>query len=270
MVMLAKAIAREKIPDYKLILVTDRVDLDDQIYKTFSHCDMVPTRPEAAGSRRSGVKGTKIRVVTTIIDKFEAAVLKGNLRNDSDNIFVLVDESHRGQYGATHDAKGSSECLLYWLYRHAGQEEGKRNHQKFGGLIQPTYSIRKAVEDKADTPILYEGPGCRSSTATRRRIDKWFDRITKGLTDEQKADLKRKFRREEELTKTSERMYEESTFDIATHFLRELQRNQAQGAVRREWEGDRPEVSPTLRGDRAGSPRPEGLHPCDHLAARHP
>ena len=44
MVMLAKAIVREDLPDYKVVLVTDRVDLDDQIYKTFRHCDMEPDR----------------------------------------------------------------------------------------------------------------------------------------------------------------------------------------------------------------------------------
>ena len=47
MVMLAKAIALEKLPDYKIVLVTDRVDLDDQIYKTFTHCDMEPDQAEA-------------------------------------------------------------------------------------------------------------------------------------------------------------------------------------------------------------------------------
>ena len=51
----------------------------------------------------------------------------------------------------------------------------------------------------------------------KKAIDKWFDRITKDLSEEQKTDLKKKFRREEELTKTSERLYE-IAFDIATHF----------------------------------------------------
>ena len=52
MVMLAKAIALEKLPDYKIVLVTDRVDLDDQIYKTFTHCDMEPH--QARSGKRPG------------------------------------------------------------------------------------------------------------------------------------------------------------------------------------------------------------------------
>ena len=52
MVMLAKAIARENLPDYKIVLVTDRVDLDDQIYRTFTHCDMEPH--QARSGKRPG------------------------------------------------------------------------------------------------------------------------------------------------------------------------------------------------------------------------
>ena len=76
--------------------------------------------------------------------------------------------------------------------------------------------MRQAVEDGAVTPILYEG---RMSElhGDQKAIDKWFDRITKDLSDDQKTDLKKRFRREEELTKTSERLYEVA-FDIATHF----------------------------------------------------
>jgi len=55
------------------------VDLDDQIYKTFAHCDMEHIKP-AAGGTSPTIGGPKSRVITTIIDKFENAVLKGNLR----------------------------------------------------------------------------------------------------------------------------------------------------------------------------------------------
>ncbi len=91
----------------------------------------------------------------------------------------------------------------------------KSTASKFGGFIH-SYPMRQAVEDKAVTPILYEG---RMSElhGDQKAIDKWFDRITKDLSEEQKADLKKKFRREEELTKTSERLYE-IAFDLVSHF----------------------------------------------------
>src|SRR5207244_9630763 len=94
MVMLAKAIAREELPDYKIVLVTDRVDLDDQIYKTFTHCDMEPQQAHSGRHLAQLLEGPRSRTITTIIDKFETAVLKCNIRNESDNLFVLVDESH--------------------------------------------------------------------------------------------------------------------------------------------------------------------------------
>src|SRR4029079_16902358 len=80
MVMLAQSIARLNLSDYKIILVTDRVDLDDQIYRTFTQCDLEPHQAKSGKDLAKEVSGPKSRVVTTIIDKFENAVLKGNLR----------------------------------------------------------------------------------------------------------------------------------------------------------------------------------------------
>src|SRR5439155_19617224 len=75
MVMLAKAIARENLPDYKIVLVTDRVDLDDQIYKTFTHCDMEPYQSVSGRHLAQLLEGPRSRTITTIINKFETAVL---------------------------------------------------------------------------------------------------------------------------------------------------------------------------------------------------
>ena len=75
MVMLAKAIALEPgIDDAKIVLVTDRVDLDDQIYRTFRHCGTEPV--QARSGRRPGrtLLDGQGRIITTIIDKFETAV----------------------------------------------------------------------------------------------------------------------------------------------------------------------------------------------------
>ena len=77
--------------------------------------------------------------ITTIIDKFENAVLKGNLRNESDNIFVLVDESHRGQYGAMHGRmrKALPNACFIGFTGTPVQKKEKDTINKFGGLIQP-------------------------------------------------------------------------------------------------------------------------------------
>ncbi|MDG4596375.1 MAG: type I restriction endonuclease subunit R [Candidatus Contendobacter sp.] len=218
MVMLAKAIARLNLPDYKIVLVTDRVDLDDQIYRTFSHCDLEPHQARSGKDLAKQVAGPKSRVVTTIIDKFENAVLKANLRNESDNVFVLVDESHRGQYGAMHGRMRKAlpnACFIGFTGTPVRKKE-KDTINRFGGLIQPTYSIRRAVEDRAVVPLLYEGRDVEQRV-DRQSIDRWFDVITSNLTKEQKADLKKKFTTTDQLNKAEQKV-REIALDISLHF----------------------------------------------------
>ena len=102
MVMLGEAIAMEELDRYKIVLVTDRVDLDDQLYKTFQHCGGEPVQASTGKHLLELLEGDKSRIITTVIDKFEAAVAVRGVCNDNPNIFVLVDESHRTQYGTIH------------------------------------------------------------------------------------------------------------------------------------------------------------------------
>ena len=96
MVMLAKAIALEpSITEHKIILVTDRVDLDDQIYRTFQHCGRDTEQARTGIHLLDMLQSKKQRIITTVIDKFEAAVGKQDARNEDSDIFVLVDEGHR-------------------------------------------------------------------------------------------------------------------------------------------------------------------------------
>jgi type I restriction enzyme R subunit len=100
MVMLAKAIALEPtIEDHKIVLVTDRIDLDDQLYRTFHSCGKEVEQARTGRDLLEMLTGYKQRIITTVIDKFDAAVGRKDARNDSANLFVLVDEGHRGQYG---------------------------------------------------------------------------------------------------------------------------------------------------------------------------
>ncbi len=217
MVMLAKAAVREDLPNYKVVLVTDRVDLDDQIYRTFRHCDMEPDRAKSGRHLAKLLEGAKSRVVTTIIDKFETAVLKCDLRNESENVFVLVDESHRGQFGAMHARMRKAlpnACFIGFTGTPVKQKE-KDTIRRFGGLID-TYTIRQAVEDKAVVPLLYEGRDVEQQV-DRKTIDRWFDQLTGRLTPEQRADLKKKFSTTHQLNKAEQKV-KEIAFDIGMHF----------------------------------------------------
>lgn len=218
MVMLAKALTLEpSVKNPRVVIVTDRVDLDGQIFRTFVACRKEVQRAASGEHLVELVRQGKAVIITTIIDKFESAATKHHLRDAGSNVFVLVDESHRTQSGIAHAKMKQvfpNACFVGFTGTPLLKGD-KATARKFGGFIH-SYPMRQAVEDKAVTPILYEGRMAELH-GDQKAIDKWFDRITKDLSDEQKADLKRKFRREEELTKTPERLYEVA-FDIATHF----------------------------------------------------
>jgi len=218
MVLLAKSIALcPEIPDYKIVLVTDRVDLDDQIYRTFHHCGKEVEQARTGKHLSEMLKGGKQRIVTTIIDKFEAAVGRHALRNDDPNIFVLVDEGHRGQYGPRHAKMRRvlpNACYIGFTGTPVMKKD-KNTVEKFGGLID-TYTIDRAVADKAVVPLLYEGRHVEQHVDSLG-IDAWFERITVNLSEEQAADLKKKFSTTDQLNKAAQKVMA-IAWDISEHY----------------------------------------------------
>ncbi|MBS1495083.1 MAG: type I restriction endonuclease subunit R [Bacteroidetes bacterium] len=224
MVMLAKAIALEKtILEPRIILVTDRVDLDDQIYKTFKNCGKKLIKAKSGRHLMNLINDDTKDIITTIIDKFEAA---GNIRefsNPSSEIFVLIDEAHRSQYGFSNTQM--MKVLPNGCFIGFTGTPIKRNERdtigKFGGLIQPTYTIDKAVEDKAVVPLLYEGRHIVQEV-DQKPIDTYFDLVCKSLTDELKADLKKKFASADHINEADQKIYR-IAWDISIHFRNEWQ-----------------------------------------------
>ena len=218
MVMLAKALVlAPDIHNPKIVLVTDRIDLDDQIYKTFHACGRPVVQAKTGEHLLELITHNKASIITTIIDKFESASRKRKISDASSNIFVLVDESHRSQYGVSHAKMQNvfpNACYIGFTGTPLLKKE-KTTAAKFGGFIHK-YTMNQAVADGAVTPLLYEG---RMSElhGDKTQIDKWFERITKDLTNDQQADLKKKFRREEELSKSDQRLAE-IAYDIGLHF----------------------------------------------------
>ena len=218
MVMLAEALALEQgLGDFKIILVTDRVDLDDQIYRTFHHCGVQPVQAKT-GRHLAGLLGdNKARIITTVIDKFELAVGKAGLRNDHPEIFVLVDESHRGQFGELH-AKMKQAMPKACFIGFTGTPVMKRDRstiERFGGLID-AYTLQQAVRDKAVVPLLYEGRHV-DQTVDSETLDAWFERVTARLSEEQKRDLKQKFASSDQLNRAEQKVMR-IAWDVSQHF----------------------------------------------------
>jgi len=219
MVMLAKSIALEPaIENHKIILVTDRVDLDDQIYNTFHHCGKEPEQAKTGKQLLEMIEGHKERIITTVIDKFDAAISSRNFCNSDPNIFVLVDEGHRGQYGPRHARMRKTlpkACYIAFTGTPIMKKD-KNTVAKFGGLIQPTYTISQAVKDKAVVPLLYEGRHVEQKV-NDGSIDSWFDKITGKLTKGQSVDLKKKFTTTDQLNKAEQKVMRVA-WDVSEHF----------------------------------------------------
>ena len=218
-VMLARSLALGSIaPNPRIVLVTDRDDLDKQLGNTFAACGLAPARATSGKNLLELLGRGEAAIVTTLIYKFAKALEAQNFIDDSCDVFLLVDEGHRTNYG-------SFAARMRQMFPHACYlgftgtpllKKEKNSFAKFGGLIEPHYSIRQAVEDKAVLPLLYEGR-LVEMRQDKEAIDLWFERHTAGLSPEQKADLKHKYSRSEMLQK-AERVVYMRAFDLSRHF----------------------------------------------------
>src|SRR5450755_1836805 len=217
MVMLAKALAlHPTIVNPRVILVTDRVDLDDQIWRTFLACGKQVHKAESGADLVDAVQNGKAEIITTVINKFESAVDKG-LKDTSPNIFVLVDESHRSQYGSFHAKMRQifeNACYIGFTGTPLLKAE-KATVLKFGDFIHK-YPMQQAVDDKAVVPLLYEGRMAELGV-NQEQIDQWFERVTRTMNDDQKRDLKSKFSRTEAISQTEQRI-QQIAYDITEHY----------------------------------------------------
>ena len=218
MVWLARLLAMDKaIKNPRIIMVTDRIDLDKQIEKVFRHCGIEPERAKT-GRELAELIQSRTPVVTTLVHKFDKALNARNTPDDDHNVFVLVDESHRTQFGMVSARMRQmlpKACYLGFTGTPLTKKQ-KNNFAIFGGLIEPSYSNRQALEDGAIVPLLYEGRHV-DMKQDQAVVDLWFERYTADLNEKQKADLKRKYARAKTLNKAKRVVYMRA-FDISEHY----------------------------------------------------
>lgn len=222
MVMLSKAIKLDRsFPKSKVVLVTDRVSLDKQIHETFHQCGIKNLKKAGSGKQLAElIADDNIEVVTAIINKFGTAK-EIDYAHPSNNIFVLIDESHRSQYGESHAYLKQmlpNACLIGFTGTPLNKKE-KSTAQKFGGFIHQ-YTIDQAVEDGAVLPILYEGRKTKMEVyakALDRKISQVEESLPDYVTASQKEELRKKYA---SITAIygSINVVEEIANDIAQHF----------------------------------------------------
>jgi type I restriction enzyme R subunit len=223
MVMISKALALDKtISSPRIIVVTDRIDLDNQIYKTFRNCGKAVEKAKSGSDLIELLQDKGNEIITTIIDKFQTATKNTTFIDDSANIFVLVDESHRSQYGSAHINMKRvlpNACYIGFTGTPLMKNE-KSTARKFGGFIHK-YTIDQAVKDGAVLPLLYEGRSAKLSV-NKEQLDKGFQRLANNLNEDAQKDLKKKFASISRIYE-SEQVINEIAYDISKHYTKNWQ-----------------------------------------------
>ncbi|WP_149710591.1 type I restriction endonuclease subunit R [Campylobacter concisus] len=222
MVMLTKLLKQIYI-NSKIIVVTDRIDLDGQIHETFENTDV------KAGRASSGIDlieklQSGVSVITTLVHKFEKVKNQKVVIRDGD-IFVLVDESHRTQGGDLHKAMKKAlplACYIGFTGTPLLKRE-KNSFAKFGGEIH-RYTIDDAVKDGAVLPLLYEGRYVGQEVLDPDGLTRKFDLISRELSDEAKRDLQQKWARFERVASSEQRL-ELIAVDINEHIKKTLKKS---------------------------------------------
>ena len=223
MVFFSKALIwLEELAKCRVIVVTDRVDLETQLSKTFASGGVLSDRDKTDAMATSGrrlaqqIGHGNERVIFSIINKFGSAVKYDECYNDSPNIIVMVDEGHRSQNGENNIRMAQAlPNAAFIAFTGTPLLKDDKTENKFGSIIH-SYTMQQAVKDKTVTPLLYEERIPELNT-NDQAIDAWFDRITQKLTYDQKTDLKRKFSQKGQIYQVEGRI-ELIAHDISDHF----------------------------------------------------
>lgn len=231
MVFLARKIrSLKKLSDATIVVVTDRTDLDEQIFETFQNTlsNTVPVRAESIEDMKTLLRNSHAQIITTTIQKFqsdkEESKIEGlffekeyEILSTKNNIIVMTDEAHRSQY------KGTASNLRTALPNAAFigftgtpiDKEDKSTPRTFGSYIDQ-YSIKDAVVDGATVKIVYEGrkPELHISGDN---LEELFDQAFDDRTDEEKEAIKQKYANKRTVVESEERI-EEIAKDILTHY----------------------------------------------------
>ncbi len=234
MIMLTKIILRESaykdspIRNPHFIMVTDRINLDKQIRDNFINTKMSPHRAKTGKGLIELLDDEGNTVITALVNKFEAAIKK-NYRNESENLFLFIDEGHRTQYGKLNAYMNRvlpnavkiafTGTPLLKKSKQGGKEaieSAKNTYAKFGPLIDK-YSLQDAIDDKVTVPIVYEGRVIPQKV-TSEQINAHLKYITVGLTEDERKDLEKKYSRFVAISQTKQRL-SMVAFDLHEHFI---------------------------------------------------
>jgi type I restriction enzyme R subunit len=217
-----------------IVVITDRNDLDDQLFGTFARCQEIlrqaPVQAESRADLRAKLQVDSGGVIFTTIQKFlpEEEGDRYPLLSERHNIVVIADEAHRSQYdfvdGFARHMRDALPNASFIAFTGTPIELTDRNTRAVFGDYISIYDIQQAVRDGATVPIYYESRLAKIEldAAERPRIDPEFEEVTEGEEVERKERLKRKWAQLEALVGTEKRLRLVAR-DLVEHFERRLE-----------------------------------------------
>lgn len=212
MVWLAKWI-REHQGDARVLLITDRTDLDEQIEKVFGGVNEQIYRTSSGADLLDTLNKSTEWLMCSLVHKFrgsddDAATdeaqaefireLGAKIPKDfkaKGNLFVFVDEAHRTQSGKMHAAMKEllpGAMFIGFTGTPLLKADKATSIETFGSFIH-TYKFDEAVEDGVVLDLRYEARSIDQHLTSPQQVDKWFEAKTKGMTDLSKAELKKRW-----------------------------------------------------------------------------
>ena len=224
-----RVILEPEMANPTLVILTDRNDLDDQLFGTFSRCQELlrqpPVQAESRADMRAKLNVNAGGVIFTTIQKFlpEERGDQHPVLSDRRNIVVIADEAHRSQYDfidgfARHMRDALPNASFIGFTGTPIELTDKNTRAVFGDYIS-VYDIQRAVEDKATVPIYYESRLAKLELdeAERPKIDPDFEEATEGEEVDRKEKLKSKWAQLEAVVGAGKRI-KLIAQDIVDHF----------------------------------------------------
>jgi type I restriction enzyme R subunit len=232
MVFFSEKVRRKLTGNFTFLVVTDRDDLDTQIYKTFAGCGIVDNKKDkcraSSGDNLEEILRSDKPYIFTMIHKFNKRVEPGHPYSDRPDIIVMSDEAHRTQYGLLaqnmRDALPNAHFIGFTgtpLFK--DDEVTKRI---FGGYVSK-YNFQRAVEDNATVPLYYDNRGEKLKVTTSEINEKIAAKIEKAeLNLEQRESLERELGKDYQII-TAEKRLKAIARDFVEHYTTQWESGKA-------------------------------------------
>jgi type I restriction enzyme, R subunit len=222
---------KRKYENTTILIVTDRKQLDEQIFRKFQSCGFPnPEQAQDKDDLRTLLTNAKGKTIMTTVFKF--LTRSGNKSTSVvsyDPIFVLVDEGHRTQYGVTAaDMRTALPNAIFYAYTGTPLMKGERTRQVFGDYIDK-YKLKESEADGATLPIYYQSRLTELSVGDES-IDIVFERMFKHLDKRAKEEVKKRYANPTAIASAPDRI-KKICLDILEHYEKVVRPNGLKGIV---------------------------------------